>query len=334
MKAVVLNDINKDVEIQTCINPDILNSGEAIVKLLYAALNHRDVWIQKGKYASIKLPVILGSDGCGEVVEINDISCSHFLSKKVIINPGMNWGPNATFQSKEFSILGMPTDGTFAEFVKVQTKYLYEKPEHLTDLEAAAIPLAGVTAYRALFTQGNCSNGQRILVTGIGGGVALWAMQLAIANSNDVWVTSGDDEKIEQAIALGAIGGVNYNNEKWWEELQKQNLFFDIIIESACGKNFEKLIDLCNPAAKIVLYGGTLGDIEKLIPAKIFWKQISIIGSTMGSDIDFKNMMQFINDKKVKPFIKHVYSLNDAQKAMDLMNNGNQFGKIILKIEE
>ena len=209
MKAVVLKDKNEPLVWEEVETPTAAK-GEVLVNIKAAAFNHRDLWIQKGQYAGLRFPIILGSDGSGVVAEIGPGVQADWLGKDVIINPGMNWGEDPSFHGRDFKILGLPDNGTFADYVNVPAEYLYEKPAYLSFEEAASIPLAGLTAYRALFTRGQITKGSRVLITGIGGGVALMVLKMALAIGAEVYVTSGSDEKIEKAVALGAKLGVNY----------------------------------------------------------------------------------------------------------------------------
>jgi zinc-binding alcohol dehydrogenase/oxidoreductase len=329
MKAIVLEAADKPLTLKEVDKP-ALNPGEVLVKIKAAALNRRDYWITIGKYAGIKYPVILGSDGAGIVAEAGSDDDKHLIGSEVIINPGCGWGDNPNFQSKEFKILGLPDDGTFAEYVKVPAENVYPKPTHLTWEQAAALPLAGLTTYRALFTKGTAVKGQKVLITGAGSGTGTLALQLAVAAGCEVFVTSGSGGKIEQAKQLGAMAGVNYNAQDWAEQLQQLAGGFDVIIDSALGDGFAKLPDICNPGGRIVIFGGTAGNIPALNGRKIFWRQIQIIGTTMGSPDDFKAMIDFLNIHKVVPVVDKVFPLADAAKAIDKMENSSQFGKIVL----
>jgi NADPH:quinone reductase-like Zn-dependent oxidoreductase len=181
MNALVLSDKNQPLVVKEVADP-VLSQGEALILVHAAALNHRDLWIQKGMYAGLKYPAILGSDGAGEVHAIVDSANESMVGKEVLIYPSLNWGEEESHQHpKEFRILGMPDHGTFAEYVKVPLNNLAAKPAHLSFQEAAALPLAGVTAYRAVFSRGRLKAGEKILITGIGGGVALFALQFAKA---------------------------------------------------------------------------------------------------------------------------------------------------------
>lgn len=318
MFALLLKALHTPLSYESVSDPEP-QKGEVVVALRSAALNHRDVYIRQGLYAGIRCPVILGSDGAGE-----------YRGRPVIINPGMQWGDNAAFQSKDFHILGMPGNGTFAEMVTVPKAQIHPKPDHLTWEQAAALPLAGVTAWRVLFRRCACTPGQRVLISGIGGGAALMAMQFAIATRASVWVTSGSDEKIERATALGAKGGVNYRQSEWDKRLRQEAGGFDIIIDAAGGEGFPALVGLCNPGGRIGIFGGTAGKISQLSPQVIFWKQISIHGSTMGSPSDFKEMLRLVVRQEIVPVVDSVFSLTEGNAAFERMEKGEQFGKIVL----
>jgi len=316
MKALVLESRDGYVKYKEVENPTD-KEGQSIVKLHASALNHRDVWITKGMYPGIKEGSILGSDGVGEIE-----------GRSVILNPGLKWGDNQAVQSDYFEVLGMPTNGTFADYISIPDEYIYDKPEHLSVEEAAALPLSGVTAYRVLMSRCQTKSTDKVLVTGTGGGVALFTVQFAVALGCDVYVTSGSDEKIAKAISLGAKGGYNYNNVSWYKEVETN---FDVIIDSAGGDAFQHLIKICNPGARIGFYGATLGKYQNLNPQLLFWRQISILGSTMGSDQDFKNMLDFVDKHRIKPVVDHVFSLEEGRLAFERMDAGTQFGKIVLK---
>ncbi len=331
MKAVTLKESGKNPTLVDVQMP-VAGQGEVLVQIHAAALNHRDVWIQQGQYANIVLPAVPGSDGAGTVTSLGPNTEQHWLAKEVIIDPSTGWGNNPHAQGADFKILGMPQQGTLAQFVKVPVSNLHPKPGHLSFEEAAALPLGGVTAYRALFTRCGLQQGERVLVTGAGGGVAQLAVQLAVAAGAEVWVTSGSEDKIEKATALGAKGGINYKTADWGKKLKEQAGGFDVMIDSAGGEGFAQLIKIANPGARIGIYGRTAGAIKDLNPAEIFWKQISILGSTMGTAEDFAQMVAFVNNKKIKPVIDKVYPLAEAALAFERMAAGEQFGKIVLRV--
>jgi zinc-binding alcohol dehydrogenase/oxidoreductase len=330
MKAMVLEAADKPLVLKEVEKPT-LQADEVLVQIKAAALNRRDYWITVGKYAGIKYPSILGSDGAGIVAELGRDVDKTWLNKEVVINPCHNWGSHDEYQNRDFTILGLPESGTFAEYVKVKAEYLYLKPAHLSWEQATALPLAGLTTFRALFTKAKAKKGDKVLITGVGGGTGVFSLQWAVAAGCKVFVTSGSGDKIQRAKDLGALAGVCYKAQDWAQELEHLTGGFDVIIDSALGNGFEKLLDISNPGGRIVFFGGTAGNIPALNGRKIFWKQLQILGTTMGSPDDFKAMIDFVNKHKITPVIDEVFPLAQAQKAIDKMENSSQFGKLVLK---
>ncbi|AFL85005.1 Zn-dependent oxidoreductase, NADPH:quinone reductase [Belliella baltica DSM 15883] len=331
MKSIVLNrELEDKIEIVDLEIP-FLEEDEVLVKIKAAALNHRDEWCRQGLYPGLKNGVVLGSDGAGIVEKIGKSVKTSWIGQEVIINPSNNWGEDPRAQAKEFSILGMPENGTLAEFVKVKLGRVHTKPEHLSWEEAAALPLGGLTAFRALMVQGTLSRGQKVLVTGFGGGVAQFAAQFAISGGAEVYVSSSSEEKIKVAKSLGAIDGFNYTNEAWVTEVLEKTEGFDLIIDSAMGNTLNKLIKVARPGGKIVFYGATQGNPSEVDARKIFWNQLHLIGSTMGSDEDFQAMLKFVEENKIKPVLDQIFQPEEAKLAFDKMKLGKQLGKIVIK---
>jgi zinc-binding alcohol dehydrogenase/oxidoreductase len=331
MRAVVITAINK-IELVDVPTP-APGPGEARVEIHAAALNHRDVWIKLGQYAGLKYPTIPGSDGVGVVNAVGEGVDSAWVRREVIINPGFGWGDNERAQSTDFSILGLPKDGTLAEQVVVPVSQLTNKPSHLSSAEAAALPLAGLTAWRAISTRAELVAGERVLITGIGGGVALFALQFAVAHGADVWVTSSSPDKIKRAVALGAKGGANYSEANWAAGLAERAGGFHVIVDSAGGAGFESLIDLAAPGGRIVFFGATRGNPASLPMRKIFWRQISLLGSTMGSPGDWWAMTNYVAQHHIKPVVSEIIPFDRAASAFALMERGDQFGKIVVKMK-
>ena len=320
MKALVFVNKENPLAYQE-VDPPQATNGQVIVDLKAAALNHRDNWIQKGMYPGLQDATILGSDGAGVVDR-----------REVIVNPSLNWGDDQRFPAGDFQILGMPTNGTFAEQIAVMPDRLHDKPAHLSMEQAAALPLGGLTAYRALISRCQVQPGEQVLISGVGGGVALLACQFAIAAGAEVYVTSSSPEKIQAAVDLGAKGGANYTEENWSRSFGKETGGFDVIIDSAGGPGFADLVKLTRPGARIALYGGTRGNWQNVSPQLVFFRQIAIFGSTMGSDADFAAMLRFVNEHKIEPIIDSVFDLADGAAAIARMDQGLQFGKIVLRI--
>lgn len=324
MKGLIITDQSEPIQLADL--PKMEN-GECLVRIRAAALNRRDQWIREGKYPGIKFGTILGSDGCGSV-EVGPLK-----GKTVIINPNVNWGDNPEVQSSTYSVLGMPTNGTLAEYIEVPADRLHEKPEHLSDEEAAALPLAGLTAFRATISKGLAAKNKRVLVTGAGGGVAQFAIAFALAAGSEVYVTSGSAEKIERAKKQGALDGFNYRDKDWVKEAKEVG-GFDAIIDSAGGNQLNNYIKIIKPAGRIVMYGSTAGYPEKLDVFRLFWSQAQIMGSTMGSDQEFVQMIEFVSEHKIQPMIDKVFEFEDYLSAFDRFNDAEAFGKIVLRMKE
>jgi zinc-binding alcohol dehydrogenase/oxidoreductase len=330
MRGIVLNlQLDSKIELTTVPVPQP-GPGEVLVRIKAAALNHRDEWCRQGLYPNLKNGVILGSDGAGVVEKAGDEKGEFWVGKEVIINPGMNWGSNQRAQSKEFKILGMPDNGTLAEFLLVSADRLHEKPAHLNWEEAAALPLAGVTAYRALVYHGGIVKGERVLVTGIGGGVAQFAAQFAKAIGANLSVSSSKSHKLENAKNGGADFGFNYLESNWTEKALEATGGFDVIVDGAAGDSLNQLISVCKPGGKIVFYGATMGNPGKIEARKVFWNQLKIMGSTLGSDLDFLQMLALVHENQIRPVIDRFFSFEEATLAFDRMRAGDQLGKIVL----
>ena len=319
MHALVLVGKDQELAFQEVEMP-VITEGSVLVKLKAAALNHRDVWIQKGMYGGIKYPTILGSDGAGTTPD----------GQAVIINPSIRWGNDQRFQGKDFQILGLPTDGTFAEYMSIPKENVLPKPEHLTFEQAAALPLAGLTAYRALFTRCQIKAGDKVLISGIGGGVALFAMQFALAAGCAVWVTSSSEEKIAQAVSMGAKGGFDYRTAGWSKTATTETGGFDVVIDSAAGAGFAELVKACAAGARLCFYGGTTGALTGISPQIVFYKQLTIMGSTMGSSEEFAAMVAFVDAHKIVPTVDETFTLENGNAAMQKMAEGKQFGKLVI----
>ncbi len=336
MKAIVLHELGEpeQLKVEEFTKPQP-KEDEVVVQLKAAALNRRDVWIRRGRYADIKLPVIPGSDGAGIVAEVGNGVDASLAGKEVVINPCLNWGDSERVQRDDFRILGLPDNGTYAEYVAVPAENVYAKPDTLSWEESAAIPLAGLTAYRAVISRAKVQKGQTVLVTGIGGGVACFALQIAHQAGADVFVTSGSDKKIEQAQKLGAEDGVNYKRENWTKKLKEMmgGGGADVVVDSAGGENFDAILDVAKPGGTVVLYGATLGPSDNVTVRRIFWKQLDVLGSTMGSPEDFKNMLRMYSTDSLKPVVDSVLPLEEAARAHHRMEEAEQFGKLVLRID-
>lgn len=336
MKAIRLNELGgpENLRFEDLPEPEP-GPGEVVVRLHNAALNRRDVFVTRGQYPGAKpdaLPVTLGSDGSGEVVARGDGANGVSEGTEVVINPALHWGEDPRMPGKEYRILGLPDDGTFAQFVKAPADHVLPKPSHLSHAEAAAIPLAALTAYRALVTRGELQAGETVVIPGIGGGVATFLVQIASALGATVFVTSGSDEKIEKAKELGAEGGVNYNAENWSKELRGMTGGVDLSVDSIGGEVFDALVTIAKPGGRVVSFGATAGPVEKLVLPKIFLKQLEVRGTAMGTAEEFGAMLDLYAEKDLHPAINETFPLEEATAAMNHMEEGSGIGKIVLEI--
>ncbi len=330
MRAAFFTQKDRPLEIREIKKPKPVKD-QVLVRLHAAALNHRDVWTQKEQTAP-EGGIILGSDGSGVIENVGEDADPLLIGMEVVINPSLNWGDNPIVQGDSFKILGYPDNGTFSDYIVISKKQVFERPEHLSHEESAAVPLSALTAYRALFSKARMRAKEKILITGVGGGAALWAFQFAMAYQGRVYVTSGSEEKLQKAKSMGALGGFNYKDPEWTTKAAKEVGGFDIVIDSAGGEQFSKLPDLMMPGGRIALFGRTAGNIPDLPTRTLYWKQLSIHGTTMGTRDEFLSMIDFVESRKLKPVIDKVYSLDQAEEAMRRMERGDQFGKIVLKI--
>ncbi|MDQ4128444.1 MAG: zinc-binding dehydrogenase [Actinomycetota bacterium] len=337
MKAIRLHEIDSP---ESLVYEDVPEPepgpGEIVVRLRNAALNRRDVFITRGMYPGAKpdaLPIVLGADGSGEVVARGEGADGPSEGTEVVINPALHWGENPRVPGKEYRILGLPDDGTFAQFVKAPADHVFPKPSHLSHEEGAAIPLAGLTAYRALVTRGGVKEGETVVVPGIGGGVATFLVQIAASLGARVFVTSGSDEKLEQAKKLGAEGGVNYKAENWSKELRSMTGGVDLSVDSIGGEVFDALLSIANPGSRIVTFGATAGPVPKLVMPKIFlFKQLDILGTAMGTPEEFGAMLELYQERGLRPVINETFPLEETTAAMRHMEEGAGIGKIVLNI--
>jgi NADPH:quinone reductase-like Zn-dependent oxidoreductase len=331
MKAAVIQGI-QELLVDSVPTPSAA-PGEAVVRLRAAALNHRDVWIKRGAYAGLKFPIIPGSDGAGVVVEVGPGVDESWVGRDVILNPSLDWGHDPKAQEPRFQILGLPRDGTLAEYISIPASQLAPKPSHLDWAEAAALPLAGLTAFRAVFSRAHLKAHEKILINGIGAGTALFALQFAVAAGALPCVTSSSEEKLRKAHDLGAKAGALYTASAWAREFGEHHGPFDVIVDSAGGDGFGDLVDLAAAGGRIVFFGATRGNPSELPMRKVFWKQLSLLGTTMGSPTDFQMMTAYVARHAIHPVVSHRFKLDDVAQAFALMEAGGQFGKIVIELE-
>lgn len=328
MKTVIHTGIRGINGLQYTTQKDKLpGKGEVKIRLKVAGLNHRDLFLMD-KRTEQDSPLILGSDGAGIIEAIGEGVTNLTIGTEVIINPCIGWEKTDQVPTV-LEILGGPTNGTFAESVIVPQQNAIPKPTYLSWEEAGVLSLSALTAYRALFTKGDLRQGQHVLIPGIGGGVATFATLMASAIGAIVSVTSRSDVKRQKALQL-PIAQVFDSHSNWKEYLKAESI--DLILDSIGPATFRKYFDVIKPNGKIVMFGASSGD-EITIPARaVFFPQINIVGTSMGSSEEFIEMLQFMEKHTLRPIVDIVYPLKETALAFQRMERGEQFGNIAILI--
>lgn len=302
--------------------------GEVCVDLVAAALNHRDRWLRIGGTAS--LPAVLGSDGAGVVSALGEDVEGIAVGEEVVINPALDWGESEEAPASGFRILGVPDQGTYAERIVVAAYQVRAKPPAYSWLEAAALPLAGLTAWRAVVTHAEAGPGRTILVPGAGGGVATFAVQIAAARGARVLVTSSSAEKIDRARKLGAEGGADYRDPDWPEQVAP----VDVVVDSVGAPVWEGALRALRLGGRLVNFGDTARAEAHLKLAKLYFGHLRIQGTTMGSPREFDALLEHVNGAAWRPVIDSVFPLAEAAAANARLEEPDRFGKIVLAIDE
>ncbi|MFC7802714.1 zinc-binding dehydrogenase [Bacillus subtilis] len=302
--------------------------GEVKVKLKSAGLNHRDLFLMKNK--SEQHPyVILGSDGAGIIEEIGEGVKNVAVQTEVVIFPTLNWDLTENVPPVP-EILGGPSDGTLAEYVIIPSQNAIKKPAYLSWEEAGVLPLSALTAYRALFTKGQLKKGEHLLIPGIGSGVATYALFMAKAIGATVSVISRSEEKRKKALKLGADYAFDsYSN--WDEQLQGKKA--DVVLDSIGPALFSEYFRHVKPNGRIVSFGASSGDNLSFPVCSLFFPQVNVLGTSMGSGEEFQAMLAFIDKHKLRPVIDRIYPLEKACEAYKRMQEGRQFGNIGIVME-
>ena len=332
MNAIVLTETGAPEVLRLGTAPDPApGPGEVVVALRAAAVNRRDVVLRTG-IAPSPLPVIPGSDGAGVVHALGDGVSGLTEGDEVIILPSLAWGGGEAAPERGFRILGGPDDGTYAERIAIPAANVFPKPRSYTWEEAAALPLAGLTAWRALISRAALKPGETVLVVGIGGGVATFALHLARAAGARVIVTSSSDEKIARAVGLGADGGINYRTTEDWPAAAKElagGRGVDVVVDSV-GSTWAESIASVRPGGRVVVFGGTGGGRVELMVRPVTLGQVSLLGTTMGSPRDFAELLSAVEAQDWRPVIDSVRPLGEVAAAHARIEAGEHFGKLVL----
>jgi zinc-binding alcohol dehydrogenase/oxidoreductase len=306
--------------------------GQVVVALKAAALNRRDPWIWvTPDYCP--LPVTLGSDGAGTVSAIGSGVRGIGEGDEVVIDPTLGWGEGEEHPTEAFDILGAPTDGTFAERVVVDAANLAPRPQRLSWEESAALNLGGLTAWRATVTRAGARRGQKLLVTGAGGGVASFAVQIGVALGARVWVTSSSDDKIDRARQLGAEGGFRYDDPEWPAAARAATGGgLDAVIDSYGAGAWQPCVAALRRGGTLVSFGDTGGAEATITVAEVYWEWRRILGTSMGSPREYRALIEHVAGASWKPVIDRVYPLAEIDQAAQRLGDPNRFGKVVLGI--
>ena len=305
--------------------------GEVCIRLQAASLNHRELWISRGLYPGMRLPTILGADGSGIIESVGEGVGPEGIGAEVVLYPGLNWGSGENVPGETFGLLGMPGPGTIAERICVPAENVFPKPPHLSFLEAAALPVAALTAYRALVVKAALGAGEHVLVTGIGGGVATFAMLFALALRAEVSVTSGSSEKLEKARSLGASHVFDYSDPDWGKKLRSTG-GVDVVMDGSPAAAFAAYGRSLRPGARVLIYGSTAGTAFQVSAPDLFLRHASIIGTAMGSPSDFGAMLDFVARHRIVPVIDRIFGLSEAAEAMDYLDRSHGMGKVLVEM--
>lgn len=326
------------------IEPPNVGQDDVLIDVYCAALNHLDLWLVEGEMPGLELdsPMTLGADGAGIVAETGKHVDRVSVGERVVINAGLSCGDcehcrkGEQSQCDSFRLLGEHVDGTYAEQVAVPAENVAPLPTGFSFEEGAAFPLVFLTAWRMLVTRAGIQAGDSVLIHGIGGGVSGAALQIASNMGGKILVTSSSRSKLDQAEDLGAHHGIHYPSESISDRVKEitKGRGVDLVVENVGAETWETSQKCVRKGGRIVTCGATTGPAPRTNINRIFWKQISILGSTMGSHGDFDQLVEWMHTSGTRPIIDQTYPLEDIHDAERRLQKGNQFGKIVLEIQE
>jgi NADPH:quinone reductase-like Zn-dependent oxidoreductase len=301
-------------------------AGEVLVALRAAGLNHLDIWVRKG-LPSVPKPRILGADGAGVVAAVGEGVEGFAIGERVVLNPGIA-------HEGRITVVGEHTDGTYCELKALPATQLYPLDDSLSFEEGAAFPLVFETAHRMLVTRAALREGEWVLIWGIGGGVALAAFELARALGASTIVTSSSADKLERARSLGADVAVNHAEDDVVSAVREatDGRGVDLVVETVGEATWERSLASARQEGRVVVCGATSGHSPPARLYRLWWKQLTILGSTMGMPSDFEAAYDLIRAGRARVHLDRVFPLADAARAHERLESGSQFGKVVLTI--
>jgi zinc-binding alcohol dehydrogenase/oxidoreductase len=308
--------------------PDpVAGPGEVLIRLRAASVNRLDLWVRQGR-PSVPKPRILGADGAGIVEALGEGSDGMQIGDRVVINPGLAHGSHIT-------VLGEHTDGTHAELVAVPASNVYPVPDGLSFEEASAFPLVYLTAYRMLVTKARVAEGEWVLVWGAGGGVGSAAFSIAKALGARTIVTSSSAPKLESLRELGADAAINHAEADVAAEVKElTGGGADVVIEHVGEATWVASLQAARPGGRIVVCGATSGPNPPAALHRVWWKELAILGSTMGTKEDFEGAYELVATGRARPIVDRTFPLAEAAAAHEHLERGEQLGKVVLTIPE
>ncbi|MFL6040829.1 MAG: zinc-binding dehydrogenase [Gaiellales bacterium] len=326
MRASIVTGVGGPEVVQPGELPDpTAGPGEVLVALETAALNHRDVWIRTGRGDR---PAVLGSDGAGRIAAVGDGVAGPQVGTEVVINPYLNWGGREDGPEPGGEILGVPHQGTHAELIAVPADHVLPRPARLSWEEAAALPLAGLTAWRALVTRGRVAQGMRVLIPGAGGGVSTFLVQLAHAMGAEVVVTSAAAWKLDRGRELGATLGVLYTDPEWPAQVGE----IDLAIDSIGAASWPGIFECLRIGGTLVSFGRTGGSTAEIDVPRFYYGQWNLLGTTMGSPRELDALLAHVERADWRPVVDSSFPLAEAAAAHARLEHPDRFGKVVLRV--
>jgi NADPH:quinone reductase-like Zn-dependent oxidoreductase len=324
-------------------HPDpVIGPDQVLVRLRAAALNRLDLWVRDGiPTLKLALPHILGADGAGEIAQVGTDVGDLEVGERVVLNPGVSCGDCEYCTTGDdplcvdYRILGEHLPGTYAELVAVPARNVARLPTDFPFEEAAAAPLVFMTAWRLLVSRARLRPGEDVLILGAGAGVSTAAIQIAKLAGCTVFVTSSSEAKLKKAQALGADVLINYEDVPWskavWELTGKRGV--DVVLDHVGQATFKDSVRSLRRGGRLVSPGATSGPVVELDLRYLFWRQISILGSTMSSAREFEEVMKLVFMRRLRPVVDRVFPLDEARGAHEYLARGEQFGKVVLRVD-
>lgn len=324
-------------------HPDpVPGPDQVVVRVHAAALNRLDLFVREGlPTLTLALPHILGSDGAGHVAEVGSDVTELEVGDRVVLNPGISCGrceyclKGEDSECVDYRVIGEHLPGTYAEKVAVPERNLLKIPTDMDFEPAAAAPLTFMTAWRMLVTRAKVRAGEDVLILGAGSGLSTAAIQVAKLAGCTVLTTSSSDEKLQKAKSLGADILVNYKALPWskaiWELTGRRGV--DVIVDHVGQATFKDSVRTLRKGGRVVIPGATTGPMLELDARYVFWRQLSILGSTMASRREFEEVMKLVFMGRLRPVVDRVFPLHEASAAHAYLGRGEQFGKVVLAVD-